>query len=145
MQTATDARQRVYGVSEEEAPRQEAGTALGRLWRRGEITQAQMEAGLSYAEIHRACVAYEQCPKGLEKTEGGGSQDWDSPDFDAEAYTERAVSAIARYHALRVALEREELASPVFLVAIKDIDPLSTLVPAVSKGLGILAHNLRIT
>ena len=68
MQTATDARQRVYGVSEEEAPRQEAGTALGRLWGRGEITQAQMEAGLSYAEIHRACVAYEQCPKGLEKT-----------------------------------------------------------------------------
>lgn len=48
-ETAVSARMRVYGVSEEIAAKQEAGTALGLLALDGKITGIQKEAGKRYS------------------------------------------------------------------------------------------------
>jgi len=53
MQTALDARQRHYGVTARQARDERLGTALGRLAFREEISEAQYQAGLAFADLYR--------------------------------------------------------------------------------------------
>jgi hypothetical protein len=142
-----------HGVSPTEAPRQEGGTALGRLW--GEtkdlkdddprkiITIAQKDAGESYAELCALAQRYEQCPRGFERVDGRGSVDWDNKHFDREAYTKRAVDALGKRDGLQAALKLAEAEASVFWVAILDCDPPSWMLPALRDGLTLLAKNFK--
>jgi hypothetical protein len=141
MKTAIEARQRVYGVSETEAPRQEAGSAVGRLWARGAVSQVQLDAAKSYRQIHALALRYEQPPHGLEVTGGGRPVDWDAEGFDQEAYTDRAISAIARYHGLRMALENIAAERVIYHTVIEDRDTPGWTLVKLREGLDLIARN----
>jgi hypothetical protein len=132
-----------HGVSEAEAPRQEGGTALGRLWGQKLITTAQKDAGDAYAELHAEAEVYAHAPKGFQRIDGGPAMDWDCKDFDPEAYTQRAIDKIGKRDGLCAALTEAKAEASVFWVAILDCDPPDWMLPALRDGLTLLARNFR--
>jgi hypothetical protein len=132
-----------HGVKPEEAPRQEGGTALGRLWGEKLISLAQKDAGESYAELVALAQRYEQCPRGFERLDGKGSIDWENELFDREAYAKRAFDAISKRDGLFAALKEAKAEASVYWVCVLDCAPLPWMLPALRDGLTLLARNFK--
>lgn len=54
METAVHARMRLFGISEIDAKTQEAGTVIGRMLKRGDLSTDQYRAGIAYLEARNA-------------------------------------------------------------------------------------------
>ena len=134
-----------HGVSPEEAPRQEGGTALGRLWGQKLITTTHKDAGEAFAQLSALADRY-VCgrPHGFERHDGAGGLDWDSADFDREAYAERAIGTLAKREGLRAALVAAMVEKTVTDVCILDELPTAYGLPTLRAGLDILARNFKV-
>lgn len=100
METALAARHRVYGVPLDLCKDQYAGSALGRLYLAGVVTEGQREAGQRLYEWHQAAMRALQAPDGLAVTDPG------SPHAEASGeYIDWAVRAVARWEVAKVWLK----------------------------------------
>ncbi len=134
-----------HGVSPEEAPRQEGGSALGRLWGQGLISVAQKDAGEAFAELCALADRYVVGrPHGFERHDGGSGLDWDAADFDREEYAQRAIAALGKRSGLEFLLTSIGARSEVYSVCVLDRDPQSWMLPALRAGLTLLARNFRV-
>jgi hypothetical protein len=95
-----EARQRVLGVSPEDAAQPEAGTVLGRLKLAGTIRESEYEAGKRYLELYQAYLKALRAPTGLVVAGKSTSE----PDV-TEDYVEWATRAVAHYEVMKSALE----------------------------------------
>ena len=139
-QVATEARQRVYGLSPANAAHEKAGTVLGRLWLSGDITEPMRQAGERYLEIYEAAMKAINAPVGLRTRTAG-----DSGDVVTEEYEEWAIAAVARYRTIKNDLIADGSHSAVHMVAVEDTQPcLPIMVRLMSQGLARLVVMLGI-
>jgi hypothetical protein len=82
---AVEARQRVFGVTEEEAKDPHAGTLLGRMLQRGELSQAQMDAANRYIEVKTSFQRSIGCPPVHDQTRPEGETTRTYEEICAEA------------------------------------------------------------
>lgn len=135
-----------HGVSPEEAPRQEGGSALGRLWGQKLITTAQRDAGEAYAELCARADSYVPGrPHGFERVDGRAATDWDlMTRHDREEYAQRATAALGKRTGLEYALDAVEARATVYWVCVMDCDPQPWMLPTLRDGLALLARNFRV-
>lgn len=101
-------RQRMFGLSEQDARDQKAATYVGRLCLAGNknttdgITQAQYEAALEYLRAYEAFQRAVKSPDGLRTGSGGGDQP------ESEGYAEWCRKAIAKFEAVKAAIMAEQ-------------------------------------
>lgn len=88
--TAVEARKRLYGLSDEQAAKQDAGTFIGRAVIAGELSVNQQNAAEEYERVVLANAAAIQTPGRVISTSSLAP-------FDDEAYTKRCRAARARY------------------------------------------------
>jgi len=139
MRVALEARQRVYGVSADDASQPEAGTVLGRLKLSGAITETMYEAGKRYLELYQAYLKALKAPTGLAKGSGSASE------ADAsEEYVEWAIRAVAHYEVMKAALEDEVgiRGRMVFELIVIDDGPLAQASITLQVGLSFLARKM---
>ena len=96
METALEARQRIFGLSETQARDPLAGSTIGRMVLHGELSRDQGQMAVKYSEVINAYQRAICAPTGINEprpdTSGGG---------DYEAFCERAKS---RYDGMMMAL-----------------------------------------
>jgi len=137
---ALAARRRVLGLPEDLAGHEKAATALGRLWLTGEITESLCEAGERYLEIHGEAMRALTAPVGLAVSDRAGS----AGDRVSEDYVVWATRAVARYEALKAALDAAGALRIVHAVVIEDAPVPATSRPTLIEGLGVLAARLGV-
>ena len=140
---AIDARQRVYGIPEEQAKHEKAGTVLGRLWLSGAITTEQREAGEKYLELYNAAMRAINAPDGLAVSDSGGS----SGDVVTDEYIAWAIKAVERYEVMKAAIHD---LSPYAIglvewVVVNDLGIGLEPMPALQRELNILAAKMGIS
>lgn len=143
-----EARQRVFGLSRDQASAMPETSTLGRLVATGEISRRQYEAAALYGEIvrqHDILLGAKRLPRAgdLERQSGH-----DNEDGSSAAYRARYRHAMARYDrcraALREAAAEDGMASSVVdAVAIADWW-LPDLTPSLRIGLNHLARALGV-
>jgi len=135
MRVALEARQRVYGVSADDASQPEAGTVLGRLKLSGAITETMYEAGKRYLELYQAYLKALKAPTGLAKGSGSASEAEAS-----EEYVEWAIRAVAHYEVMKAALEDMGWGRHVHSLVVHD-NPEMWCIQSYA-GLGFLARKM---
>ena len=83
-----EARQRQYGIAAAEATQPEWGSVLGRLYKLGDITRPQLDAGLAYAQMrsdYNRVMMSRPMPSGsdLERQHGHDGSDGTDPAYVA--------------------------------------------------------------
>ena len=135
---ATEARQRVYGLTVAQSADEDAGTVLGRMWLRQAISRLQCDAGKKYLEKYEAAMKAIKAPVGLRVTNSAG----DGGDTVTEEYVDWATKAVGEYETLKAALEDVRAESSVRYVVILDTDPPDWMLPALHDGLNMLVVKL---
>lgn len=135
---ALAARRRVLGLPDELAEHERATTSLGRLWLAGEITGPLFEAGERYLETHGEAMRALVAPVGLAVSDGAGA----AGDRVSEDYVVWATKAVARYEALKAALEAVGAHRVVHAVVVEDAPLPAASRPVLIEGLGVLASKL---
>lgn len=133
---AWEARQRVYGVSADQASLEEAGSALGRLKLVGVISGPMYEAGNRYHTLQVNAVRALGGPRNTARGGSGGV----SGDVISDDWVEWAVGVTSQFRAFSAALAQINAANTVELVVVHDVDPLPVMHPALRDGLGLLVH-----
>ena len=82
-----------YGLTEEQARHEKAGSPLGRMWLKKAISEAEREAGERLVEWHGKAQAAIMSPDSLVRKTGGGS----SGEEVGEDYIEWAIKAVSRW------------------------------------------------
>jgi len=118
--TAVQARQRVYGLTPEQADHEKASTVLGRLWLNQQLTERQRMAGEKYRELYDAHIRATQAPDSLAVSGRLGS----GGDQISDEYIEWAVKAEAAYDVHRLALIDNSTEQTVRRVVIEDLEPM---------------------
>lgn len=101
-------RQRLFGLSEQDARDQKAATYVGRLCLAGSknttdgITQAQYEAAQEYLRAYEAFQRAVKSPDALRTGTGGGDQP------ESEGYAEWCEKAIKRFEGVKAAVMAEQ-------------------------------------
>ena len=138
--TALEARQRVYGVSADDAGQPEAGSVLGRLYLAQAIDEAMFEAGKRYHKLQTNAVRALTGPASLAKGGNGGcGGDEISPDW-----VDWATGVIGKYRAFRAALVDINAMNTVEVVVVHDMVPLPEMLPALTEGLDSLVQKFGI-
>lgn len=96
METAVNARMRVFGLTERDAKQQFAGTFVGRVHMEGDLSRDQLEAAHTYAQTVMAYRTAIQSPERLRNGRSG--------DMDDQEYTNRCKAAESRFNAMVKAL-----------------------------------------
>lgn len=135
---ATEARQRVHGLTAWQSAHQDAGTVLGRLWLRRAISQAQKDAGEKYRNKRDAAMRAIKAPLSLQVTNKAG----DGGDVVTNDYISWATAVVGEYETLKAALKDIKAEATVELVVILDDEPLDSMLPALREGLDLLAKRL---
>jgi hypothetical protein len=100
-ETAIEARVRLFGISREEAVRQEAGTAIGRALNNRDITRDQYDACMEWAvrlDSYERAIGVRRVRSA---SDYGGVGGFDGSDGDAPAYVESCQRARRRYGEIR--------------------------------------------
>lgn len=135
---AIEARVRHTGLPPDLASHEQAGTALGRLWLRGEITAPMREAGERYLELRNAALRAIKAPVGLTKSGDAGA----GGDLVTEDYVAWAISAVARYEVARAWLGNR--VGLIESVVIDDRECQPYEVPLLADALTYLAQRMGI-
>jgi hypothetical protein len=130
-----DARQRIFGLSPEDAATDLAGSALGRLRLAGQISEAMLEAGKKYRILWTEAMRALTGPEGLEV---GGSPGVGG-DIISDDWVSWATRATANYRVAASALGDINAFNTVEYVVVIDEDPVPAMMPALTEGLLILA------
>jgi hypothetical protein len=139
---ATEARQRVYGLSVSQSTHEHAGSAVGRLWLSGAITNAEREAGDRYRELHDKAMKAIKAPVGLAVggTPGSGG------DLVTDEYIDWAIKATAHYRTIQDALQDISCRHAIERLVISDEDcPSAAAASVVRVGLSMLVNKLGIS
>lgn len=144
MATVIEARQRVFGVSEDDAKKFEAGSVIGRLHLTQEISAAQLEAASRYETVVRLAnaailVKPLSSPGDLNRSRGHDASDGTDPDY-IEKCRAAEKQATACWRALRES-------HPLARWAVDTIVVDNQLVPAIGElrvGLNVLCRVFRI-
>jgi hypothetical protein len=146
MSPAITARQRQFGVTAAQANDPALGSAIGRLRRAGEITEAQYEAGVEYAKLKerysRAILAGGLgSPADLDR--GGGHDNRDGTD---ERYVASCRSAYDGMAAARQALaEADPLAQRAVDLWVIENQEVHRVIGDLRLGLNALARLFRVS
>lgn len=136
------ARQRIYGLTDEQSAHQDGGTVQGRMWLRKQITREQCDAADRYVEKHSRAMAAIKAPASLKVSNRAG----DGGDLITEEYVEWAVRAVAEYRILRQAVidvdKAAESALDMMVINQQDHSDDPDMVAAVRFGLAILVDKL---
>lgn len=97
-----EARMRHFGIPEDMASHEKAGSILGLLHLQGLISEPLREAGENLVEWHQSMIQAIQAPDTLASGGGGGGGDSSSPE-----YVEWATAAVARWEAGRAWLMKK--------------------------------------
>jgi hypothetical protein len=100
-ETAIEARQRLFGLSREEAVRQEAGTAIGRALNNRDITRDQYDACMEWLVRRDAYDRALMVPKQRSASDFGGVRGYDGGDGTDEDYVAQCNKARSRYGEIR--------------------------------------------
>jgi hypothetical protein len=95
-------RMRLYGLSEQDARDQKAGTFIGRLQLTKAINQAQYDAALQFVAVYEAYQRAIKAPDALRSSSGGGDV------AEGEHYDRWCRGAIERYNAAVDAVRTEQ-------------------------------------
>lgn len=139
---ALEARQRVLGLPENLAGHEKAETVLGRLWLTKQISEAMRQGGERYHEIYLAAMRALKAPIGLAVSGQGGT----GGEEITEDYVVWATKAVARYRAIKIALENLDgegsVAAIVNRVVIENTEPPEAWLPPLRRGLALLSAKL---
>ena len=130
---------RAESVGREDAARQEAEHAIGRLYLRGVINEGQHAAGLKFARLAHRLERLLMAPRRPRAVRLDGLRGGEAPD-DAEAYRRTLAGYQGAYEAVSARGRRVLMAT---VDAVKGEDP--TDVEAVMEGLEALREHFRMT
>jgi hypothetical protein len=138
--TALEARQRVYGVSADDAGQPEAGSVLGRLYLAQAIDEAMFEAGKRYLALHTNALRALDGPASLAKGGNGGC----GGDVISDDWVAWAFAVTSHYRVMRAALAHIGVVDTVESIAVYDMEPLPAMLPLLDDGLSLLVQKFGI-
>jgi len=124
-----------HGVKPADAEQPEAGCEVGRLLLSGDITQALYDASVKLFNIHHTAMRAFQVPDSLVRSDGGGS----SADDASQEYIHWATAATATWQAYKAAMADIGCEDVVNRVVIQGHECLPDDLPALRRGLSVLA------